>query len=349
LISSAGRGRGRASGVRGRASGVGRPTQVRPGATGAGSACGVRAGHTPHVDPKVETDTAAMVSVRTPDGRSLDVWLAGPPDGVPVVHHHGTPSHGKPDRRTQVAARRARVRLICPTRPGYAGSTPRPGRSVADVADDVRAVLDHLGITRAVVAGSSGGGPHALATAAGLPGRIVAVATIAGVGPYAADGLDFLAGMGQDNIDEFGAALAGEARLRTYLDDVRPALLEATPEQLVGELGSLLPAADVQVLDGELGEDLAANFRAALRPGIEGWLEDDLAFTRPWGLELASVTVPAFVWQGDQDLMVPAAHGRWLAGALPDARPRLLPGQGHLSVAAGRIEEILTELAEPLR
>ena len=116
----------------------------------------------------------------------------------------------------------------------------------------------------------------------------MAVATIAGVGPYGADGLDFMAGMGQDNLDEFGAALVGEAPLRDYLDDVRPAMLDMTPEQLVGEFGSLLPAADTAVLDGELGEDLVANFGTALQPGIEGWLEDDLAFTRPWGFELGS-------------------------------------------------------------
>ena len=302
-----------------------------------------------HLDPGSAQDTATLTTVTTPDGRSLDVWLAGPPDGVPVVHHHGTPSHGKPDRHSQAAAHRAGVRLVCPTRPGYAGSTSRRGRSVGDVAGDVRVVLDSLRIERVAVAGSSGGGPHALATAAGLPDRVVAVATVAGVGPYGADGLDFLAGMGQDNIDEFGAALEGETRLREYLDAVRPPLLEATPEQLVGELGTLLPPADVRVLDGALGEDLAANFGAALLPGIEGWLEDDLAFVRPWGFELEQVRAPVFVWQGDQDLMVPFAHGRWLASALPDARSRLLPGDGHLSIAAGRIEEILTELAEPLR
>ncbi len=302
-----------------------------------------------HVDSHLQQDTATLTTVATPDGRSVDVWLAGPEGGPVVVVHHGTPSHGKPDRTMQAAAQAVGVRLVCPTRPGYAGSTPRPGRSVADVADDVRVVLDHLGAERAATAGWSGGGPHALATAAVLQGRIVAVASVAGVGPYGESDLDFLDGMGQDNLDEFGAAIDGESPLRAYLDAARPALLEVTSEQLVGELGSLLPPPDVRVLTGEFGEDLAAGFRTSLRPGVEGWLEDDLAFTHPWGFELDQVRVPAFVWQGDQDLMVPVAHGRWLASALPDARPHLLSGEGHLSISSGKVGEVLIEVTEPLR
>jgi pimeloyl-ACP methyl ester carboxylesterase len=297
-------------------------------------------------DPNTDAETA---EIRLPDGRRLEVWLAGPADGLPVVAHHGTPGCGRPDRLLVATAQQRGIRLVRPTRPGYGGSDPHPGRAVFSVAADTTAVLDTLGHGRVAVMGGSGGGPHALATAAGLGDRVVAVATLAGVGPYGADGLDFLAGMGQDNLDEFGAALAGESRLRPYLATVREALLVATPEQIVGELGSLLPAPDRAVLSGELGEDIALNFRHALAPGVEGWLDDDIAFTRPWGFELADVRVPVSVWQGDLDLMVPAAHGRWLADRLPSARPHLLPDDGHLSIEAGRAGEILDELVAPLR
>ncbi len=302
------------------------------------------------------TDTQAAqrpgletTEVRLPDGRRLEVWLAGPAGGLPVVAHHGTPGCGLPDRLLVATAQQRGIRLVLPTRPGYGGSDPHPGRSVFSVAADTAAVLDALGHGRVAVMGGSGGGPHALATAVGLGDRVVAAATVAGVGPYGADGLDFLAGMGQDNIDEFGAALAGEAELRPFLTAVRGALLEATPEQIVEELGTLLPAPDRAVLNGELGEDVAASFRHALAPGVEGWLDDDMAFTRPWGFELADVRVPVSVWQGDLDLMVPAAHGRWLADVLPTARPHLLPDDGHLSIEAGRAGEILDELVAPLR
>jgi pimeloyl-ACP methyl ester carboxylesterase len=296
--------------------------------------------HAPDVD---------RVDVPLPDGRRLEVWLAGPADGLPVVSHHGTPGCGRPDRLLVATAAERGIRLVRPSRPGYGGSDRHPGRDVFAVAADTAAVLDTLGHGRVAVMGGSGGGPHALATAAGLGERVVAVATLAGAGPYDGEGLDFLAGMGQDNLDEFGAALAGEEQLRPFLAAVRQALLVATPEQIVEELGSLLPAPDRAVLNGELGEDIAENFRHALAPGIEGWLDDDIAFTRPWGFDLNDVRVPVSVWQGDLDLMVPAAHGRWLAAALPTARPHLLPDDGHLSIEAGRAGEILDELVAPLR
>ncbi len=263
--------------------------------------------------------TAERTVVLLPDGRRLDVWLAGPADGVPVVDHHGTPSCGMPDRYVVRAVEELGVRLVRPTRPGYAGSDPDPGRSVGDVAADVEAVLDHLGLDRVAVMGASGGGPHALATAALLPERVTAVASIAGAAPFGAPDLDFLAGMGQDNLDEFGAALTGEGPLREYLEAARPGLLAATPEQIVEELATLLPDVDRAVLSGELGEDLAAGMGAALAPGVEGWLDDDLAFTRPWGFELGDVRVPTFVWQGDLDLMVPP-DARRLAGGPVTAR-----------------------------
>ena len=303
-----------------------------------------------HVDSHLQQDTATLTTVATPDGRSVDVWLAGPEGGPVVVVHHGTPSHGKPDRTMQAAAQAVfGVRLVCPTRPGYAARRrARAGASPTSRTTSARRA-GPPGAERAATAGWSGGGPHALATAAVLQGRIVAVASVAEVGPYGESDLDFLDGMGQDNLDEFGAAIDGESPLRAYLDAARPALLEVTSEQLVGELGSLLPPPDVRVLTGEFGEDLAAGFRTSLRPGVEGWLEDDLAFTHPWGFELDQVRVPAFVWQGDQDLMVPVAHGRWLASALPDARPHLLSGEGHLSISSGKVGEVLIEVTEPLR
>ena len=78
-------------------------------------------------------------------------------------------------------------------------------------------MADSLGVDRFYTWGISGGGPHALACAALLPDRVIAAATLASVAPYDADGLDFLDGMGQDNLDEFGAALEGEPALRPYL------------------------------------------------------------------------------------------------------------------------------------
>ena len=125
------------------------------------------------------------------------------------------------------------------TGPGTAAPTPRPAGRVADAADDIAAIADALGIDRFAVYGGSGGGPHALANAV-LPDRVVAVAALAGVAPWRAEGLDWLDGMGQDNLDEFGAALEGEEPLRRYLEEQREAMLGGTPEAIAETLESLL-------------------------------------------------------------------------------------------------------------
>ena len=117
-------------------------------------------------------DPAQRSSITLPDGRSLDVWQAGPPDGDPLVFHHGTPGAGLPfDHHVRLMADRG-LRYIAWTRAGYGSSSRRRGRTVADDAKDGKAVLDHLGIDRAWVVGWSGGGPHALGFAAQLPDRV---------------------------------------------------------------------------------------------------------------------------------------------------------------------------------
>jgi pimeloyl-ACP methyl ester carboxylesterase len=212
-----------------------------------------------------------------------------------------------------------------------------------DVAADTTTVLAAIGADRCLMAGWSGGGPHALACGARL-GATAAVLVIAGVAPYVAEGLDWLAGMGEENIVEFSAALDGEDRLRPLLLGEREQLKAATAADIVVSLETLLPDVDRAVLTGEFGEDLAANFHEAMRSGVEGWFEDDMAFTRSWGFELAEISVPTMIWQGSADLMVPFAHGQWLASHLPGALVHLEQGEGHLSVALGAFDRMLDEL-----
>ena len=94
------------------------------------------------------------------------------------------------------------IRLISYDRPGYGGSTPQPGRSIADGADDVRAIAEHLGIERLAMWGFSGGGPYTLACAALLPDLVAAAAVVGSIAPWMAPGLDYFTGMGQDNLED---------------------------------------------------------------------------------------------------------------------------------------------------
>jgi pimeloyl-ACP methyl ester carboxylesterase len=279
--------------------------------------------------------------IATPDGRSLDVYIAGPADGEVLLFHDGTPGAGTPGRKFLAAAAERGLRYVSATRPGYGASTRRPGRSVADVAADAVTVLDHVGAERCYTMGWSGGGPHTLATAALLPDRVIAATTVASVAPWDVDGLDFLAGMGAENVVEFNAALAGPAKLEPLLDSQWPALRDVAPEDIADALGDLIPPVDRAALTGEFAEELAEDIHVALHHGIWGWFDDDIAFTRPWGFDLASIRVPLSIWQGEQDRMVPYAHGVWLAAALPRAHAHLLPDHGHLSLAVASIGPIL--------
>jgi pimeloyl-ACP methyl ester carboxylesterase len=132
--------------------------------------------------------------------------------------------------------------------------------------------------------------------------------------------------------------------LRPSLLGEREQLKDVTAADVVTSLETLLPKVDRAVLTGEFGEDMAANFREAVRMGVEGWLEDDIAFTRPWGFGLEEISVPVMIWQGSADLMVPFSHGQWLASQLRGASVHLEAGEGHLSVALGALDRMLDEL-----
>ncbi len=279
--------------------------------------------------------------------RSIDLLIGGASDGPALILHHGTPSDATIWGDLDETARARGLRLFAISRPGYATSSRRRGRTVADAAEDVALVLERYAVPWFVTAGWSGGGPHALATASLLGARCRAAATLAGVGPYAVPGLDFLAGMGPENHAEFGAALRGEASLRAWLAENAADYARLTGPELVSAFGGLIPQVDKDVLAGSFAKAFAATTRRALAGGFDGWIDDDLAFIEPWGFSLASIGVPVTVWQGDLDLMVPAAHGAWLASAVPGAVARTAPGHGHISLVTtfrnAIVDDLLTQ------
>jgi len=283
-------------------------------------------------------------TLRTSDGRSLDLYLAGPESGTPVVFHAGTPGSGLAFEKLVDALAERGLRYVSWSRPGYGSSTRQPDRTVADVARDAAEVLDDLSSGECYVLGWSGGGPHALAMAALLPQRVRATATIGGVAPFRADGLDWSAGMGAENVAEFGAAQEGPEVLAGFLGEWWPAVRTIEAESVAKELGDLIDDVDRASLTGDFAEWVAENFREGLRESYWGWLDDDLAFVRPWGFELGSITGPAHIWQGGRDRMVPSAHGEWLAARCANACPHLLPEHGHLSLGVSSLPTILDEL-----
>lgn len=257
------------------------------------------------------------IDVRLDDGRVLHAYDTGGDDLV-VLWLHGTPNIGAPPEPLFAASAPLGIRWIGYDRPGYGGSTPLPGRSVASAAADVAAVADALGVDRFAVMGHSGGGPHALACAALLPDRVAAVVSSAALSPYTGDAAYF-AGMADGGVASLRAAVAGRAEKERHA---------AGPQDGV-DIG--FEPADWAALETDWSW-----FQGIVAAGTAGGpgplIDDDLAFVRPWGFPLAAVTAPVLLVHGAADRMVPSVHATRLAAELPAATTRIIPSEGHITV-----------------
>jgi pimeloyl-ACP methyl ester carboxylesterase len=298
-------------------------------------------------------------------GKRKVVWDSwGSPTGMPVFLLHGTPgSHSGPRPRSSVLYRLG-IRLISYDRPGYGGSDPYPGRTVADAAEDVEAIADKLKLEKFGVLGRSGGGPHALACAALLGDRVERVACLVGLAPSDAEDLDWYAGMTKSNTWEFqkaeeeagdghqgGRGLKnGEAphrklqngqasdlshqngsNIRTYLAEQAKRIRD-DPEELLRALTHELAGEDERVVnDLAMRHLLTETYQEAVRKGADGWVDDVVALRRPWHFDLATIKVPVLLWHGANDVFSPVAHTGWLAQQIPGAMVSVQRDAAHFS------------------
>jgi pimeloyl-ACP methyl ester carboxylesterase len=277
--------------------------------------------------------TRRKQSLVVEDGRAVCFAQWGDPQGFPVFVLHGTPG-GRLDRHPDESRYRAAgARVITYDRAGYGGSDRLPGRSVVDCVGDVAAIADHVGIDRFAVSGASGGGPHSLAVAARLGDRVVRARCAVGIAPYGADGLDFFEGMDPLNIAEFSWAQEGEARLVVELNrDLRETAdrVAADPSKYLGDDWQLDEADRAVLARPDMAVVLRESTEELVRGGVWGWVDDNLAFLKPWGFELSEITVPVEVRYGARDVLVPAAHGAWLGRHVPGAVVVVEEAEGHM-------------------
>lgn len=255
--------------------------------------------------------------VRLDDGRTLRAYDGGAagPDAFTVVWHHGSPQTGALLDPLLAAAAARGIRLLSYGRPSYGGSSSHRGRDVASAAADVEQIVDHLGIGRFATMGASGGGPHALACAALLPDRVTGVVCLAGIAPLT-DAIDWFAGMAAPG--GLRAALAGREERERYAASAEFDESSFTPDDW----------AALRDTWSSLGAD-AGRAGAA---GPEGLNDDDLAFVRPWGFDVARFDTPVLLVQGGQDRIVPPAHADWLLRTCRAAELWLRPRDGHISI-----------------
>ncbi|MEG8279808.1 alpha/beta fold hydrolase [Streptomyces sp. AHA2] len=282
--------------------------------------------------------------VPLPDGRVTEVLTHGTATNGTLVWHGGTPSGLVPRPAHARVCDAFGLRYVVAGRPGYGLSTARPGRVMADIAEDLPRVLDHLGVDTFVTMGGSGGGPHALACAALLPGRCRAAAAVVSPAPIDADGLDYYAGMGPENVEEWKLAEQGREAVGPWLERTVAEWDDLSAAGFVDAFRGTLPPVDQELFTTEFGETFVAGLRKAVSTGVEGWLEDDLALVTPWGFDLGAITAPVSIWTGRLDRMIHYEHSVWLARAVPGADLHVYGRHGHLSFLMAHMPDVITDL-----
>ncbi len=259
--------------------------------------------------------------------RELAYTDMGDPGWPCVFFFHGAPMSRLHLVYLEQQFTATRMRVISPDRPAYGGSSPQPGRSIADWPSDVIAIADALGIDRFVVAGHSSGGSYAVACAALLPDRVRAGFVFGGVTdmgwPGAWDGY-----------------IGSERELMRLPDE---AAAVAWCEQRYGADGSgFLDASDLEfpepdnalLTEESAGSALMSAVTEAFRQGVGGYAQDIVLQGRPWPFDPASIVVPFQVVHGEFDALVPLAHSRHTSELIQGSQLRVLPGHGHMTTVS---------------
>jgi pimeloyl-ACP methyl ester carboxylesterase len=289
--------------------------------------------------PKLEGNVAVG------EDRQLGFAEFGAPWGRPVFWLHGTPGARRQiPTEARVYAEQNNIRLIGIDRPGIGSSTPHRYENIAAFADDLRTIADTLGIDKMEVIGLSGGGPYALASAAGLPDRVVAVGVLGGVAPFVGEegissGLMTLGSRVAPLLQLGGNPLRIGASL--VIRSIRPV---ASPALYM--YAAISPEADRHLLTRpEFKAMFLDDLLNGSRKQLAAPFNDIILFARDWGFRLDEVKVPVRWWHGDHDHIVPFEHGEHVVARLPDAELFHLPGESHLA-GLGRGEEILSTLTK---
>ncbi|HSS62641.1 MAG TPA: alpha/beta hydrolase [Candidatus Limnocylindrales bacterium] len=272
------------------------------------------------------------------DGRELAWRWWGDPDGTPVLRIQGTPSSRKQYNPNPAIQREVGARYLMADRPGYGGSTRKPGRGIADVADDYAELLDTHGLDRVPATGTSGGGPHVLALAARHPDRVSAITVVVGATPLVADEIEHLVGI---NARGYGLAEQGWEPLHEFLSGVRQRLL--SDEGMAGVLSDA-PEADRAIMSDPAWQKMSReNLAETLRQGAEGWTDESIAMHRAWDFDPRDVKTSVTWWHGDDDMNAPLSAARRLVAQLAAVDLRVWHNEGHF-VSVTHEKEILQEL-----
>jgi pimeloyl-ACP methyl ester carboxylesterase len=228
------------------------------------------------------------------------------------------------------------VRLVLIERPGYGASSRDEGRTLATWVDDMRAVLEELGLRRVSVLGWAAGVPYALAAAALAPDRVASLSLVAPV---------LGGGVLGENRDVDLSSPSAVAACRDELRPIVTPLMQLHAQgagALLDALLAQLPEPDRRILP-ETRAMLAASYAEAMRDGAEPAIDEGLVIRTRWPFAIEDIECDVEVWSGDADVRA-ASSLRLLSRHLPRARQVVLTGAGHYAVFTHG-ETILSSLA----
>jgi len=278
-------------------------------------------------------------------GAGLGVTVFGAAGGIPVVYAHGFGSSRLEAALFASQITDLNLQLIAIDRPGHGLSSYAYGRRLIDWADDVARVVDQLGVGQFYLLGISGGGPYALAAAAGLGERVLGAAVVAGLGSLADP--DLLAAMAWPARISFGLSGASHRLARLFWGDLLGTCLSRRPDLLLRLLSVAVPGVDRRLLgQAHVRRLFLEALTEGIRQGVKGVLRDLELHTSAWGFQPEMISTPVSIWHGTVDRTVPPSHSDWLGGRMPGARLSLVEGEGHFSLPLQCADAILTDLIE---
>ena len=267
------------------------------------------------------------------NGQTVAYFDYGQSDNV-VFFHHGMPTAGPIAPYIMRNADANGFRIIEVVRPGYGSSTVISDRSVNTISQINLDIADALGIENFAIFGTSGGGPHALASGHLAGNRCIAQLIVAGIAPFDDPNFDFRAGMSEEgreawlhpltSMEDFELSVSKMAtEWSSYDFDQFKEMLNVDPEDPISD-------------EGILSFQVRGQYSFML--GAHGLRDDRLAFLKPWGFSLGDISMPVQLWAGTKDVNVPPAHADYLKRMIPNSELLIVEDKNHGTITEPAVE-----------
>jgi len=279
------------------------------------------------------------------DGRVLGYAEAGDLNGIPLFLFHGLNSSRLEVNIVHEKMEKRGIRLIGIDRPGMGLSTFQENRTVLDFVDDVVALADALHIDKFSIMGVSAGTAYALACLHKIPERILFCGLISALAPV---------------FEVSNECMSKETRTFIFISQKFPFLIRpifwflqgrlsqdnATADKFLKNIMFSLDDVDKDLIkDKHSKEALLETFRESYRQGTQGVAYDaKIVFTKPWGFTLGKIDFTSIhLWHGEKDKGVPLKMSKCMIQNLKNARLKIYPNEGHISIIFNEMDEIIDD------